>query len=1216
MSFAEAAASTADKESLIAPISPTTHGTQDQLRSASSTPSTHSPASANSASSSSSFSSSQRPAPTTSSSPDVKSPAVHQSSASQPPSTSATIEESYYGSIPTSNALSSSLKSRISSSASLSSLSSVTPTGIISPKPYTAYDHSTAAASSASLSAATSSLLMLSGSKGHHSDMNSHTPINVHVKSEDLESTRARPSSLDNSNTNHNTSSHNQPDWHQSQSQYYDQQQQQQHNSRNQWWQSNRGSEDEEMDQNNSDQRRRHERENFDSQSHRNHPYHNSRHLSSHYQQQQREREDTDEDMTDMSAGAGSKIPTARKRLASPSSPQSASRRETSTPIENSMTPSPSLPPRASGSPGASVSPRTRKNSVSGAKKEQKVGVTATSCANCGTTTTPLWRRAGNGQTICNACGLYFKARNLTRPTWLKRNTGGKKNDANSEDPDEVDGRGGAKNSGAGSGNPSATSDATEEGGEKAAAPGMPGHVHDSECAGTCPGDGNCNGAGGAESCAGCPSFNQHQANRQHLVCANCRTTTTPLWRRDSSGNTICNACGLYFKLHNVHRPVTMKRAVIKRRKRVNLLASSPPPPAAAPEQEAQSPTQAQDAQQQPASQQQRSPQKTKQQKMTTSEASVAPTASDLEPSDNNTQEQKQSRGIAKRRKIHNSIAPRGVPAIEDYILPKRSANGQVEWMRQESGTSDTHRSVSPIENIGNERTQDDRNHHYSHSSSYDQAPPSSHSQDQNGANRDHHHHLQQQQQSSPSSSSPGHSQSSSRYLYNVHQGNGQYQTSQSMTMSRYPMHSLPPPPPPRNLRQSPPHSAQSPHHSQHLPPPQHHYHHERHHPDDITMQGYQGLHGPRSGHMDDSMHSSQYPAPSSGWNHRLPGYATVSSNTFSTRLSSIGIVHSSGPSPNSPPGYPRQETTSPYAHSQSMRSQGHDSYGSCNSPSGSLGGRSDGRSGYSSSYNHYGLPSILSPIRGNAREDDNDCGVEGAAHLPPISIPSSSSQHQPLPRASEILQHRQENSHHSHHVSYSQPQQPQQQSQQQRSSPPPTSSSSATSAVLASINAGGIPNAEVLQQTREDLQREVSHLSMLLGRAAAVLNGLDQALGTNKNGSEGAGADGKSNSIAAMAALGAGLTTDLKTSSALASLMALSASGDKGASNGNNSGSDSPANISGSGSAPGGATGSSTSSSPPSTREPYNHTNASIPPPPPLSSRHTHMSYPLPRRE
>ncbi|KAL1935967.1 hypothetical protein VTP01DRAFT_101 [Rhizomucor pusillus] len=52
------------------------------------------------------------------------------------------------------------------------------------------------------------------------------------------------------------------------------------------------------------------------------------------------------------------------------------------------------------------------------------------------------------------------------------------------------------------------------------------------------------------------------------LVCANCLTTTTPLWRRDASGKTICNACGLYYKLHHVHRPAAMMRSVIKRRKR------------------------------------------------------------------------------------------------------------------------------------------------------------------------------------------------------------------------------------------------------------------------------------------------------------------------------------------------------------------------------------------------------------------------------------------------------------------------------------------------------------------------------------------------------------------------------------------------------------------------------------------------------------------------
>ncbi|KAI7861567.1 hypothetical protein BDF14DRAFT_1867623 [Spinellus fusiger] len=51
-------------------------------------------------------------------------------------------------------------------------------------------------------------------------------------------------------------------------------------------------------------------------------------------------------------------------------------------------------------------------------------------------------------------------------------------------------------------------------------------------------------------------------------VCANCQTTTTPLWRRDMMGKTICNACGLYYKLHRVHRPAAMMRTVIKRRKR------------------------------------------------------------------------------------------------------------------------------------------------------------------------------------------------------------------------------------------------------------------------------------------------------------------------------------------------------------------------------------------------------------------------------------------------------------------------------------------------------------------------------------------------------------------------------------------------------------------------------------------------------------------------
>lgn len=56
-----------------------------------------------------------------------------------------------------------------------------------------------------------------------------------------------------------------------------------------------------------------------------------------------------------------------------------------------------------------------------------------------------------------------------------------------------------------------------------------------------------------------------------NIRCFNCDTNTTPLWRRDDDGNNICNACGLYYKLHNVHRPLSMKRTVIHRRKRVHM---------------------------------------------------------------------------------------------------------------------------------------------------------------------------------------------------------------------------------------------------------------------------------------------------------------------------------------------------------------------------------------------------------------------------------------------------------------------------------------------------------------------------------------------------------------------------------------------------------------------------------------------------------------------
>ncbi|KAL0073383.1 hypothetical protein F4703DRAFT_1433033 [Phycomyces blakesleeanus] len=55
------------------------------------------------------------------------------------------------------------------------------------------------------------------------------------------------------------------------------------------------------------------------------------------------------------------------------------------------------------------------------------------------------------------------------------------------------------------------------------------------------------------------PFINSTPSEGKIPICSNCSTTSTPLWRRSAEDDLLCNACGLYLKLHNAPRPRHLK---------------------------------------------------------------------------------------------------------------------------------------------------------------------------------------------------------------------------------------------------------------------------------------------------------------------------------------------------------------------------------------------------------------------------------------------------------------------------------------------------------------------------------------------------------------------------------------------------------------------------------------------------------------------------------
>ncbi|CAO3566381.1 unnamed protein product [Mortierella alpina] len=192
-------------------------------------------------------------------------------------------------------------------------------------------------------------------------------------------------------------------------------------------------------------------------------------------------------------------------------------------------------------------------------------------CFNCKVTQTPLWRRTPDRQhSLCNACGLYYKQYGAHRPLHVRHRLPAVLADARlnalpygrppsaqpyrSHSPGPTSPSEGPLSFSSTSieSSSSSSSDSDSDSGRVVASLPDLAKMY-------------------TEALIRSPvqkTTPPLMTAKQGIECANCSQTQTPLWRKNDAGEPICNACGLYAKLHHRDRPVTMRKSKITRRRR------------------------------------------------------------------------------------------------------------------------------------------------------------------------------------------------------------------------------------------------------------------------------------------------------------------------------------------------------------------------------------------------------------------------------------------------------------------------------------------------------------------------------------------------------------------------------------------------------------------------------------------------------------------------